>query len=188
MMNVNLAFSGQLGSGKTTVSRLLAERIGARWNSFGNTVKRIARERGITVERGALQALGADLVSNSPEAFCQRVIREAEPPSRGGLVLDGLRHAAILKHLQQILLPSPVVLVFVDVDEAVRLVRMKQRGGAIIEDLRRLESHSTEVEVMAALRGSADLRADNSGAATTTVEQIVTWLLAKGLLETPRKA
>lgn len=180
-MNANLAFSGRLGSGKTTVSKLLAERVGARWNSFGNTVKRIARERGIPVEREALQALGAELVSNSPEALCERVISEAEPSSGCGVVLDGLRHTVILKHLRQSLLPSLLIPIFVDVDEAVRLDRIKRRGGLSIEELRRLESHSTEVEVMAALRKSAQLRVDNSGTPANAVEEILIWLRASRL-------
>jgi cytidylate kinase len=182
-MNANLAFSGKLGSGKTTVSKLLAERIGARWNSFGDTVKRIARERGIPAEREALQALGAELVSNSPEAFCQRVVSEAQPSSGHDLVVDGLRHTAILKHLQRILLPGTLIPVFVDVDEDIRLDRIKRRGGLSIEDLRRLESHSTEVEVMAALRGSAQLTVDNSGAPADAVDNILVWLRATRLLD-----
>jgi cytidylate kinase len=182
-MSANLAFSGKLGSGKTTVSKLLAERVGARWNSFGNTVKRIAQERGLPMEREALQALGEELVSNSPKAFCQRVISEAEPSSGRGLVLDGLRHTVILKHLQQSLLPSLLIPVFVDVDEPVRLDRIQRRGGLSIEDLRRLESHSTEVEVMAALRSLAQLRVNNSGTPGSAVEEILIWLTASRLLD-----
>ena len=175
-MNVNLVFSGKLGSGKTTVSKLLASRIGARWNSFGATVKRIAFERGMPVERDALQKLGAELVSNCPDAFCRRVISEAEPSSGQGLIVDGLRHIAILKQLQQLLLPATVIPIYVDVDETVRIDRIRRRGGMNIRDLQRLESHSTEIEVMDALRTSAQLIVDNTKTSESAVEQILKWL------------
>lgn len=182
-MNADLVFSGKLGSGKTTVSKLLADRVGARWNSFGATVKRIAFERGLPTGREALQSLGAELVSNSPEVFCRRVISEAVPSSGHGLVVDGLRHIAILKQLQQFVLPAPLIPVYVDVDEAVRLDRIKRRGGINIQDLQRLESHSTEIEVMVALRESAQLRVDNSKTAENAVDQILEWLRVNHFLD-----
>jgi cytidylate kinase len=182
-MNANIIFSGKLGSGKTTVSKLLALRMEARWNSFGATVKRIASERGLPAGREALQALGAELVSNSPEAFCRKVLSEAEPSTGHGLVVDGLRHITILKQLQHLLLPAPVILIYVDVDNVVRLDRLKQRGGINIEDLQRLESHSTEIEVMVALRESAQLRVDNSKTPENAVDQILDWLKANQILD-----
>jgi cytidylate kinase len=177
-MNVNLVFSGKLGCGKTTVSKLVALRIGARWNSFGSIVKRIASERGLPTGRETLQALGADLVSNSPEAFCRKVISEAEPSSGHGLVVDGLRHITILKQIQQLLLPAPVIPIYVGVNEAVRIDRIKRRGGINIQDLQRLESHSTEIEVMDDLLKSARLLVDNTKTPENTVEQILNWLKA----------
>ncbi len=74
-----LFFAGRLGSGKTTLSRAVANQLGARWNSFGNTVRKIAGERSLPMSRQNLQQLGSDLVDQTPEWFCNRVVAEAEP-------------------------------------------------------------------------------------------------------------
>jgi cytidylate kinase len=175
-MHANLVFSGKLGSGKTTVSKLLAAKLGARWGGFGVTVKRIATEQGLPFDRNTLQTLGEHLVTKTPETFCRTVISEAEPSIGQGLILDGLRHISILGHLRQILLPFPVIPIYVEVAEPIRIKRIISRDAHNLQILDRLESHSTEIEVIAALRESAQLCADNSESPETTVEGIVYWL------------
>jgi cytidylate kinase len=175
-MNADLVFSGKLGSGKTAVSKMLAARIGARWNGFGATVKRIAAERELQIERHVLQVLGEELVQKSPDAFCRRVIAEAIPQSGTTLVLDGLRHLSILEQLRKLLSPRRVILIFVDVQEPIRLERILKREDCDLHTLKELESHSTEIQVMTELRSSAESIVDNSGALASTVEGIQNYL------------
>jgi len=66
ILKVNVLFCGLLGSGKTTVSKTIAHKFGARWNSFGKTVAAIALDRGLATDRRQLQALGEDLVRSNP--------------------------------------------------------------------------------------------------------------------------
>jgi dephospho-CoA kinase len=178
-MNPHFAFSGKIGSGKTAVSKLFASRMGARWNSFGNTVKRIAEDRHVTPDREALQNLGAELVSICPDAFCRRVINEANPKHGSFLVIDGVRHAAILERLKVILHPTPVVSIFVEVHEPVRLERIRRRGVPGLQELKVFESHSTEIQVMTSLRKSADLCVDNSLTLEVAIARIQEWFNSK---------
>jgi|ERR1039458_4186844 dephospho-CoA kinase len=178
-MNPHFAFSGKIGSGKTDVLKLFASRTGARWNSFGNTVKRIAAERHLLPNREVLQKLGAELVSSCPDEFCRRVINEATPECGPFLVIDGVRHTSIFEQLKTILHPTPVISVFVEVNEPVRLERIQRRGMHGLLELAVLESHSTEIQVMTSLRNSANLCVDNSLTLEDAVTSIQEWLNSK---------
>ncbi len=48
-MNSKISLAGDLGSGKSTVSALLTEALGAEYYSTGSIVRKIAEERGMTV-------------------------------------------------------------------------------------------------------------------------------------------
>ena len=47
-MNFIITLSGQLGSGKSTVGKLLAKKLGYTFYSTGNAQRKIAAERGLT--------------------------------------------------------------------------------------------------------------------------------------------
>lgn len=175
-MKTHFVFCGKIGSGKTTVSRLFAEQANARWNSFGSTVKGLAVERSQPTTREALQTLGAELVSTSPDFFCQRVIQQAKPDTGSFFVLDGLRHASILEQLKKILHPDQILFIFVDLDESIRLERIRQRGVPSLQELAKLEAHSTEIQVMAELRELSDFCVDNSTTPTASVARIQDWI------------
>src|SRR6266852_1814791 len=95
------AFCGPIGSGKSSVSRAFAQVIGSAWNSFGATVREIAAERGLPLNRESLQEIGAAEVSKNRITFCRRVIDRAGADPRQGIVIDGLRHIDILEELRR---------------------------------------------------------------------------------------
>lgn len=174
-MNTIFAICGPIGSGKSSVSKQFAARIGATWNSFGSTTREIAKERGLPSTRQALQALGADLVANEQSKFCGRVLgaalRETDKPG----VIDGLRHARILSCVRKIVDPRHVAVIYVDAPVEVRLQRVKLRDGLSEAQLAELDRHSTEVEVEQKLKALADFVADNSGTTELCVSEIVRW-------------
>ncbi len=45
-----ITFSGQNGTGKTTVSKLVAKRLGYRWWGMGEVKRALAKEMGLTIE------------------------------------------------------------------------------------------------------------------------------------------
>jgi cytidylate kinase len=175
-MDANFVFCGPLGSGKTEVSKTVAAKTGSRWTSFGATLKRIAAERTIPIDREHLQALGEELVSRMPEAFCHRVLDEAEPQGQQHIVVDGLRHAEIFPILQRLSQPRRLVCIFVDVTNQVRLERIKLRDHATESQIAKWESHSTEIEVQLSVRRLADCVVDNSDEVETTVEKVLLWI------------
>jgi dephospho-CoA kinase len=171
-MKSNLVFAGRIGSGKTHVSKAVASALGFRWNSFGSTLKNIAVERGLTINRENLQALGEKMVAGEPEELCRRVLGDAEPAGPQPIVIDGLRHRHIRDMLQQLLAPQQLLVVYIDVPDAIRLERLRVRDGLSEADIQKFEKHSTEIQVAAEIRGMADLVIDNSGPLSETVAAI----------------
>src|SRR5664280_1247613 len=138
-MNKYFAFSGPIGSGKSSVSKLVASRIGAGWIGFGATVKEIAVERRFPIHREGLQILGAELVANERGLFCRRVIDGAMKSNKEVIVIDGLRHPEVLRELRTVVGSDSLLCVYIDAPQALRLERVKVRGGISAEELAELE-------------------------------------------------
>ncbi|HMP06718.1 MAG TPA: AAA family ATPase, partial [Lacipirellulaceae bacterium] len=77
MIATALAFSGHIGSGKSTLSRAVADAIGAARVSFGDHVRAVARHQGEPETRERLQAIGEALVASKMNDFCQSVLDQA---------------------------------------------------------------------------------------------------------------
>src|SRR5438876_3855719 len=124
-MKLVFAFCGPIGSGKSSVSKLFAARTGAGWTSFGRTVAEIAMERGLTTDRQKLQELGAKLVTEERGSFCKEVVARAKHARGGTVVIDGVRHLAVLEELRSGVSPCNLICVYVDSPRALRLERVK---------------------------------------------------------------
>src|ERR1022692_651447 len=146
-MNHLFVFCGPIASGKSSISKLFATRVGATWNGFGSTVRKIALERGLATDRESLQCLGAVLIKDETVIFCSRVIELAVNAPNKPAVIDGLRHLTILQELRHMFNPRKVVCMYIDTPLAIRLERVKKRDDISPKQLAKLEMHSTEVEV-----------------------------------------
>lgn len=175
-MSLLVAFSGPIGSGKSTVSRQVALELGGIWSGFGNTVRAIAAERNIPNERKALQSLGADLVANSPDTFCRRVIASSDAKPSQDLIIDGVRHISIRNHLRALSPPRRFCLIYVDAAPDLRMSRLKTRDGLSADEVAELSKHSTEVEVETQLSQQADKKIQNFSDPAIAVDEVLEFL------------
>ena len=83
-----LAFSGKIGSGKSSVSVAVADGLHLPWVSFGNYVRKRAKAQELEPTRQHLQDLGQALLLADADAFCAAVLAQA-PDVENGLVVDG---------------------------------------------------------------------------------------------------
>uniref|UniRef100_A0A7C2ZVP3 Cytidylate kinase n=1 Tax=Ignisphaera aggregans TaxID=334771 RepID=A0A7C2ZVP3_9CREN len=115
-----IAIGGPAGSGKTTVARLLAQRLGLRHVSVGQFFRRIAQERGLSLEE--LSRIAQE--DPSIDRFLDDMA--AEEARKGGVVIDG--HAApwLLKGLAHLR-------VAVVASDDVRYRRLAERDGKPLE-------------------------------------------------------
>ena len=174
-----LGFSGRIGSGKSTLSRLVASKIGWSWASFGKVVRDEAVRRGSQQTREILQTIGQQLIDSGWNSFCKKVLESAKWHPGQHLVIDGIRHIEAIETLGQLAAPSEVRLVYVALDEPVRQSRLVARGDFGVTTA--AEQHPVESQVPDALLNRADLVVDSSGSEEHCVVQVVEWLRSQNL-------
>ncbi len=80
---VVITISGLHGTGKTTQAKFLAKRFGLRYVSAGEIMRKMAEERGVSLEEFSRMAEGDSAIDKQID---ERMISEAE---KGNVVLDG---------------------------------------------------------------------------------------------------
>lgn len=146
-----VAFSGQIASGKSTLSKLLADKTG--WNrfSFGDYVRVCAKKIGLDAnDRETLQDLGACL-SKRPEPFVRGFLEWTGTPEN--MIIDGVRHFSIVLALKAQVY-GPIKLAFVDTPSQIAQDRFPG-------DLAQVRGHPVEADIEA-VKDHADWVLDNS--------------------------
>lgn len=170
---VVIGFSGAIGSGKSTVSKGVADVLGAPRASFGDYVRSVAQQRGLKKSREVLQDIGESLVREDLEAFCKAVIAQSGWNGNGPLVIEGIRHLKVANALRHMISPVRFLLVFINADEQVREVRLQQRAYNKGESLRQADSHSTEKDVHTLIPKMADVIVDGTRPVDALVKEIL---------------
>lgn len=154
-MSLLVCFSGQIGSGKSSVSAAVADVLGWRRTGFSDFLRtEIARGGGDPASRQALQDLGQQRVDHDPEAFCRDVLRAGGFQPGDNFVIDGVRHVSIFRILRVLAAPSTARLLFLQASDAARAARLETRSDH--PDLERAVMHRVEAELRDALPEQAD--------------------------------
>jgi cytidylate kinase len=169
-----LAFSGKIGSGKSSVSAAVAHVLQLPLVSFGGYVRQQAQLLALEPTRKQLQDLGESLLQADAQSFCAAVLAQA-PSQAAGLVVDGIRHESVLQILRQLVLPQQLLHIHLTLEEEVRTERVTQRQRETIdeEEQRRIISHPTEVQVVDILPSLADIIIDSVDELDNTVSQVI---------------
>ncbi len=120
-MNLVLAISGLHGSGKSTYARALAEAFGLRLVSAGQFFRRIAKERGITLEQLTEDASKDPRIDKLIDDMTKH---EAE---KGNVILDGQLSGWMAREKADIR-------IFLTAPDNVRFERIALRDGIPVED------------------------------------------------------
>lgn len=154
-MSLLLCFSGQIGSGKSSVSTAVAAALGWRRTGFGDYLRsEVVRLGGDPNDRKALQDLGQNRVEDDPATFCRDVLAAAGFQPGGDFVIDGIRHVSIFEILAELGKPSQARLLFLGALETTRGARIQTRADA--PDFARASTHRVEAELLDALPKKAD--------------------------------
>jgi hypothetical protein len=142
---VAIVLAGPIASGKTTVGKMVAESLRAPRLSFGRFV---ADGEPDVATREQLQVAGSSLIVRlGAQEFVRAVLGfNACTPGDVPAVWDGLRHLEVLRALEQVYAPHPVVLCFLDPPAEPRRQRALADAGSA-ERLRRWEADPTEVQL-----------------------------------------
>jgi dephospho-CoA kinase len=174
MRKTVLGFSGGIATGKSSLSEAVARALGCPRVSFGEHVRSRARAQGLDQRREILQALGEQLIRQDIRGFCRAVLADADWKPGNSLIIDGVRHAAVISVLKEFVAPSELRLVHIEADEKSRLARLTARGESD-SGLANLERHSTESDVRTVLPGIADLVVDGSRPLQIVANEVTTW-------------
>jgi dephospho-CoA kinase len=174
-----IAFAGKIGSGKTTITKCLADALGWPRASFGDYVRKAVRERGLGETREVLQSVGTELLRASPPAFCNSVLQSSGWKLGNSLLIDGLRHAETIEIIQGLTQVVPLSIVFVRISEDLRLRRLEEREGWDANYRAVVEAHSSEAQVTSALAGAADFVVDNDGPIRAAVSEVAKWIKSR---------
>ncbi|AIF85380.1 cytidylate kinase [Candidatus Nitrososphaera evergladensis SR1] len=172
-----LAFAGRIGSGKSTLSKEISEKMKWRRISFGDYVRSVASDRNLDHSRETLQQLGeALIVELGWKPFCKAVLDFGNWDPSEPLIVDGVRHLEALNAIKDIVYPARVALIFITLPEAERLERIERRDGVGRVGLTAVDSHSTESQVGFQLVELADLKVDGSTPVDKLVAQVTSFL------------
>jgi dephospho-CoA kinase len=169
-----IGMTGKIASGKTTISSLLAQELKIKKASFGEYVRKVAKERGEDIySRATLQKVGELLINSDIHSFCLNVLKQVEWKPGDSVVIEGIRHVEVLKKLKEITAPSDFFLVFIDIDEKIRLDRIQIRDTNTIKEQRLIDNHSTEIHVKGHLLQMADIIINGNNNPDSIVMELV---------------
>jgi len=170
-----LCFSGKRGSGKTSIAKKIAEQNRLSYASFGNFVRSIAVERSIPLETPDLQNLGEQLIVELGwDDFCKRVIQSSGWTEKLPLVVDGVRHLETFESFKRIQ-NHKCLLISIKLEENIRNERLEKRDGFTQEEIKKLDEHSTEIQVSNILLKKSDLVVDGIDS-TKAINTIIEYL------------
>lgn len=171
-----IAFSGKLGSGKTTISKGTAAALGWPRVGFGDYVRKVVRERGMEETRQNLQQIGTDLLEGEPREFCRAVL-SSDGWTRGEpLIVDGLRHVRTISIIQDLITPATLRIVSISLADATRLDRLRQRDQVDSASMFISEAHSSEQEVDFILSSVADKVLDGEKPIEALIAETAAWI------------
>jgi cytidylate kinase/transcriptional regulator with XRE-family HTH domain len=170
-----IAFTGQRGSGKTTISEGVAKVLNWPRASFGEYLRAAAKRQGVADATENLQELGAAL-AKEPDRFCDAVLTFSKWEAGEPLIVEGVRHKTILESLRRKVAPLEVRLVYLDISEKERIKRLAQRESSTEQRIVAVENHSTESQVKNVLSDAADFHVSTEDSADVVVGKIVDWI------------
>lgn len=151
-----MCFSGSIGSGKTSVSRLVASELGWKRASFGVFVRQLVSDAGGDPEnRKQLQDLGQTRIELDTVMFCRDMLAHFEVRPEDPVLVDGVRHISVFDTLQKLFPERRVLLLHLDLENEIRDFRLLERGDDR-HDIGRAISHPVEQDMVQLLPDRAD--------------------------------
>lgn len=170
-----LGFSGKHGSGKTTLAKEFACDIQAKYISFGDYIRNIAKGRNLDyTDRDILRGIGEEQINRGWLNFCQSVLDYHMYRDEELLVVDGVRHLGCLDGFRTLFPNSEIYVVYIDISEELSIKRQRNRGESKIYTYSG-KIHMTEEQVDTTLPLIASLILDGNKDLPSLKKQLNEW-------------
>jgi shikimate kinase len=154
-----LAFSGPIGSGKTTTAAALARQLGWPHAGYGDIIRAVTAARGLPPDRGTLQQIGQELAAAGWDSLTRQLLQLARWAPGTPLIVDGLRHTGAATALRHAVAPLPVVIVYLELPPETASARTHRRDHITGRAYSTYAGHTIETG-LPAVRQAADLVID----------------------------
>ena len=147
-MKAAIVICGQIGSGKSTVSALLASKLSIQVVSFGNFIRHLAQRSGRPTTRSALQDLGDSLYQKiGASGLLEGALEMAGIDNDETIVFDGVRHTEVLAEIRQ--RAGKTIAIYLDVGPEERYQRRRSQGADSLsrEQFEAIAGHAVESEI-----------------------------------------
>ncbi|MBI9013902.1 MAG: AAA family ATPase [Clostridiales bacterium] len=166
-----IMFSGKVGSGKTSLSKQLANDLQAEYISFGEYVVHIAKKNDLNHDnRKVLQNIGEEQIRKGWHQFCNGLLNYNTIVDFKLLVVDGMRHIDCYNTFQEMYPGEEIIILYINIDNSVSLQRQKKLDSEINYGKNGL--HMTEKEVVTTIPYIADLILDGTKDINTLLNEV----------------
>lgn len=168
---VVLAFSGPIGSGKSSLAKAISYEFGFPRVSFGGYVRHLVRQYGgDESDRKALQDEGERQVKRDPGAFLLATLDYHDVDKANSFVVEGLRHTSILNEMRMFF-GTDLFHIHLEAGDHIAFERAVARGDdpKVVE---RALRHKVEADVAIELSEVADLVLPASESLSELIAQV----------------
>ncbi|WP_165375245.1 AAA family ATPase [Roseovarius nitratireducens] len=153
-----LGISGKIGSGKTTLVTNLLKEYRFSVASYGAFFRNLAASRNLPYSRETFQSLTNEYLGQlNHDGLALEVLKLSDWDGRQSLLIDGIRHIESISAIWPLVRPLPFFLVFLEVPEETRLLRISKRDGLPLNAVKLHDLHESEQSVENEIRSIADV-------------------------------
>ncbi len=145
-----ICITGEIASGKTTLSRELSKMTGYPRYSISDYLKEKAKIHGYDIiTREVLQSVGKVCIDLGWNSFCTGFLTYVNWNVNQPLIIDGIRHKEFFTALKELISPDLCLLLFLDVENAIIQERLRIRGETQINHSHISEGNLEELKLLA---------------------------------------
>lgn len=154
---------GEIASGKSTVSRFVADVTRCQMLSFGAMIREECGRMSILPTRASCQQVGYELFQRVGAAGIVRaLLQHAGANPTDCFVIDGVRHCSVLNEIRMLFSPVFVIAVTARLEDRYERYKIRGESGEVlpIEEFVRISNHPIEAGI-AAMFPEADVVIDS---------------------------
>jgi dephospho-CoA kinase len=174
-LDLVIVMVGKIASGKSTISKILAEKLKISYLSIGEFFREELRKRKVQASRQNLQKLGKELfLKYGVERILGEILKKVKIVNNA-CIIDGIRYPEAIKILKDIY-ESKCITIFLDYPATTRKRRYLKEKRIGTKEWKLIDNAFTESHILA-IKDSADLIISQKGSPKKIADSIERYIL-----------